>query len=138
METGTLGKFYHNGEAIIRQGEPGDCMFVVQKGQVEVNQRTGEKVIRLAVLGEGDFFGEMALFERQVRSATVCALGDACVLTLDKKTFLRRVHEDPSLALNIVEKLCRRTRQLNTALSQSLGRRKAPRTEQDRTVKVAS
>lgn len=132
METATLGKLYRDGEAVVRQGEAGDCMYVIQQGKVEVIHKWGEKTVRLAVLGEGDFFGEMALFERQVRSATVCALGDAWVLTLDKRIFLRRVHEDPSLAFNILERLCHRIRELNASLGESLGRRKAPRLGQAR------
>ena len=75
MITATLGKPYADGEAIVRQGEVGECMYVIQKGEAEVLFRDGAKEVRLAVLGEGDFFGEMSLFEREVRSATVRARG---------------------------------------------------------------
>ncbi|HUV27568.1 MAG TPA: cyclic nucleotide-binding domain-containing protein [Anaerolineales bacterium] len=71
-----------------------------------------EQEIRLGVRGEGEFFGEMAIFDRDVRSATVRALGDARVLTVDKKNFMRRVHEDPSLAFRLVETMSRRIREL--------------------------
>ncbi|MEK7683838.1 MAG: cyclic nucleotide-binding domain-containing protein, partial [Verrucomicrobiota bacterium] len=97
MEASALGKTYNNGEIIVHAGETGDCMYVIQAGQVEVLQKKGDQEVRLAVMDEGDFFGEMALFEREVRSATVRALGEARVLTIDKRTYLRRVHEDPSL-----------------------------------------
>ena len=97
----------------MRQGETGDCMYVIQKGQAEVLQEKEGKEVRLAVLGEGDVFGEMALFEREVRSATVRALGDMRALTVDKRIFLRQVHEDPSLAFRILEKLSHRIRQLD-------------------------
>ncbi len=66
------------------------------------------------MLGEGDFFGEMALFEREARSATVRALGEVRVLTVDKRTLLRRINEDPSLAFRIVQKMSGRIRELNT------------------------
>jgi len=114
METGALGKVYRDGEIIVRQGDAGDCMYVIQAGQVEVLQEKNDKEVRLAVLGEGDFFGEMALFEHEVRSATVRALGEVRVLTIDKRTFLRRIHEDPSLAFRIVQKMSGRIRELNT------------------------
>ncbi|GAH40492.1 unnamed protein product, partial [marine sediment metagenome] len=114
METGALGKVYRDGEIIVRQGDAGDCMYVIQAGQVEVLQEKNDKEVRLAVLGEGDFFGEMALFEHEVRSATVRALGEVRVLTIDKRTFLRRIHEDPSLAFRIVQKMSQRIRELNT------------------------
>ena len=116
MEHGALGKVYRNGEAIVRQGESGDCMYVIQAGQVEVIQEREGKEIRLSVLDEGDVFGEMALFEREARSATVRALGDARVLTVDKKTFLRRVHEDPSFAFRILQKMSHRIRELDAEL----------------------
>lgn len=116
METGDLGKVYRDGEVIVRQGEAGDCMYVIQTGQVEALQEKEGKEVRLAVLGDGDVFGEMALFEREARSATVRALGDVRVLTVDKKTFLRRVHEDPSLAFRIMQKMSYRIRELDAEL----------------------
>lgn len=116
MEAGALGKTYRNGEVVVRQGESGDCMYVIQAGQAEVLQEKDGKEVRLAVLGEEDVFGEMALFEREVRSATVRALGDVRVLTVDKKTFLRRIQEDPSLAFRILQKMSHRIRQSNTEL----------------------
>jgi CRP/FNR family cyclic AMP-dependent transcriptional regulator len=116
MVTGSLGKLYRDGEDIVCQGEVGDCMYVIQTGQAEAIQGKEGKEVRLAVLGEGDVFGEMALFERMPRSATVRALGDVRVLTIDKKTFLRQVHEDPSLAFRILQKMSYRIRELDTEL----------------------
>ncbi|MGE5265062.1 MAG: cyclic nucleotide-binding domain-containing protein [Acidobacteriota bacterium] len=117
MEPGALGKVYHDGETIVRQGEMGTCMYVVQEGQVEVVDDSNGHAVRLAVREAGDFFGEMAIFERDVRSATVRALGEARVLTVDDKTFLRRVHEDPSLAYRLVKTLSRRIRDLSTEIA---------------------
>lgn len=111
-----LGKLYHDGELIVRQGEQGNCMYVLQQGEVEVLFRDSEKEVCLAVLGEGDFFGEMGLFEQEVRSASVRARGDVRALTVDKKTFLRKVHEDPSLAFNMLQRMSHRVRELNAAL----------------------
>jgi CRP/FNR family transcriptional regulator, cyclic AMP receptor protein len=122
METGALGKTYRDGEVIVRQGESGDCMFVIQAGQVEViRDNEKQRGVRLAVLHETDFFGEMALFDREVRSATVRALGDAQVLTVDRKSFLRRVHEDPSLAFRILQQMSHRIRELDAELTRLQG-----------------
>jgi CRP-like cAMP-binding protein len=112
-----LGKVYHDGEAIVRQGESGDCMFVVQAGRVEVLHERDDKPVRLAVRAEGDFFGEMSLVEREVRSATVRALGEARVLTIDRQTFLRRVHEDPSLAYRILQRMSHLVRELDESVA---------------------
>lgn len=116
METGALGKMYRDGEAIVRQGEVGDCMYVIQAGQAEVLQEKENQEVRLAVLGEGDVFGEMALFEREARSATVRALGDVRVFTVDKRTFLRQIHQDPSLAFRILQKMSYRIRELDAEI----------------------
>ncbi len=131
MSEGALGKLYADGETIVRQGELGDCMYVIQSGQVEVLLKKDEKEVCVAVLGVGDFFGEMALFDREVRSATVKARGEVRALTLEKRTFLRRIHEDPSLAFRILEKMCLRVRELNAALETSLGRRNVLRSIPD-------
>ncbi len=113
MASGELGKVYKDGEEIICEGEDGNCMFVIQEGEVEVLiAGEEEKEIRLGVRREGEFFGEMAIFDRDVRSATVRALGEARVLTVDKKNFMRRVHEDPSLAFRLVETMSHRIREL--------------------------
>jgi flavin-dependent dehydrogenase len=109
-----LGKVYQDGDTIVNQGEPGDCMYVIQSGQVEVIRYEGDREIVLAQLGEGDFFGEMALFEREVRSTTVRALGEVRVLTVDSRTLMGRIQEDSSIAFRIIEKLCSRIRQLDT------------------------
>ncbi|OGA33945.1 MAG: hypothetical protein A3G80_13230 [Betaproteobacteria bacterium RIFCSPLOWO2_12_FULL_62_13b] len=117
MSTSGLGKTYSNGEAIVRQGETGDCMFAVQQGRLEVVKHSQNGEVRIALLEEGDIFGEMAIFEREVRSATIRALGEARVLTVDKKTFLRRVQEDPSLAFNLVRMMSRRIRKLSSEVA---------------------
>jgi CRP-like cAMP-binding protein len=117
MVRSALGKWYEDGEAIVIQGEVGDCMYVVEQGEVEVTQESGEEVVRLAVLGEGEFFGEMSVFDRDVRSATVKALGKVQVMTIDKATFLRRISEDPSLAFRIIKKMSGRIRDLNNELT---------------------
>ncbi len=116
MISGVLGKYYRDGEAIYRQGEAGDSMYVVQKGQVEVLCRDGDQEYCLAVLGEEEFFGETAIFADDVRSTTVRALGDTCVLSLEKSDFLRQVHEDPALAFRMMEKMAHRIRELEEAM----------------------
>ncbi len=116
-EVGALGKEYDDGAVICRQGERGDCMFVIQDGQgVVVREEAGGEVV-LGKLEVGDIVGEMAIFDKQPRSATVRALGKARVLTLDKRAFLRRVHEDPSLAYRLLQKMSQRIRGLNEELA---------------------
>ena len=118
MQTGALGKEYKDGEIIIHEGAQGDCMFVIQKGKVEVFARVNDREIPLAELGAGDFFGEMAVFEQSVRSTSVRALGQARVLTVDKRTLLYRMQEDPSLSFRFLQKMSTRIRELDGQLAQ--------------------
>jgi CRP-like cAMP-binding protein len=113
MSLGELGRRYGDGEVIMRQGDPAGCMYVVQSGTVEVLVQGSEGPMSLAVLGAGDVFGEMALFTGAPRSATVRVLRGARVLTVDRKTLLRRVHEDPSLAFRILQKMSERIQVLD-------------------------
>jgi CRP-like cAMP-binding protein len=118
MTSGALGKVYKDGEIIIRQGDVGDCMYVVQEGQVEIVDSVGDQEVRLAVRRAGDFIGEMAVLEREVRSASVRALGDARLLTVDKRNLLSRIHEDPSFAYRLIQSLCSRVRELSSEVAQ--------------------
>ena len=117
MAQGVLGRLYQDGEEIVSQGEVGDCMYVVQTGQVEVVHVKDGREQQLAVLSPGDFFGEMAVFEQEVRSASVRAIGRAQVMKVDKKTLLRRIKEDPLLAVNLLQTLSKRIRELNSAVT---------------------
>lgn len=115
--TAALGKVYEDGEVLIRQGETGDCMFVIQEGQVEVVHEHDGRETRLRVVGEGEFVGEMAIFERDVRSATVRAVGRVRALTIDRKNLLRQINEDPSMAFRLVQVMSRRIRDMSTELA---------------------
>jgi len=113
MNSGALGKSYQKGDIIIREGDRGDSMYVIQEGTVEVFQERLHKEVHLAYLTEGDFFGEMAIFEREKRSASVRAVEETRILTIDQKNFLKRIHEDPSMAFHIVQNLSNRIRLLD-------------------------
>ncbi|MDH5616395.1 MAG: cyclic nucleotide-binding domain-containing protein [Acidimicrobiia bacterium] len=110
---GELGKVYEDGEVIIHEGDMGDSMFVVQSGEVEVVRMGSSGELRIGTLSGGDFFGEMALFDKTVRSATVRAVGEARVLTIDKRTILKRISEDPLLAVNLLKSMSSKLRSLN-------------------------
>ena len=115
---GSLGRLYSDGEPIVRQGHTGDSMYVVQAGRVEVVQQSDEgSEQHLAFLEAGDFFGEMAVFEKESRSATVKASGEARVLKIDKRTLLTRIREDPLLAVNLLKTMSHRISDLNAEVS---------------------
>lgn len=118
MDGNGLGKVYQDTEVIIKQGDQGDCMYVIQEGLVEIVKEMDGGEVLLALRGAGEFFGEMAIFEREVRSATARALGDVRVLTIDKKNLLRRIHEDPSMAFHLVQSMSARIRELSNEIAE--------------------
>jgi flavin-dependent dehydrogenase len=117
LESNALGRLYKDGEVIINQGETEDCMYIIQSGKVMITRLNHGKEVKLAELSEGDFFGEMALFEHKIRSATVRSMGESRVLTVDKKTLLHRIQEDPSMAFHIIQTVIGRIRKLNDKIS---------------------
>jgi CRP-like cAMP-binding protein len=129
--TDVLGKTYRPGEIIVRQGDVGDCMYVIQDGDVEVLKEEDGVQTVVDTMHTGDIFGEMAIIDKTVRSSTVRASSLVRIMTIDKKTFVRRVQEDPSLALTVLKVMSQRVRKLDlevAALKQELGSA-APSTE---------
>lgn len=113
MKNKKLGHLYKDGEIIIKKGTIGTCLYVIQEGKVEVIDEKDGQEFKLAELGETDFFGEMGLFEKDIRSCTVRAVGEAKILTIDKRNFYKSIHQDSSLAYRLLEKMSNRLRQAN-------------------------
>ena len=116
MRNKNLGRSYTDGEVVIKQGDEGNCLYVIQAGKVEVIDESGNKEIKLAELGETEFFGEMCLFEKDVRSCTVRAIGEAKIMTIDKRNFYNTIQKDPSIAYRLLEKMSNRLRETNKKL----------------------
>lgn len=118
MQQSTMfGRLYKDGEVICRQGELGDCMFVVQHGEVELMRRDGSKEFCLATIGIGDYWGVDGLLEKDhVRTATARAIGDTVILSVEKRMFLNRIHEDPSFVLKVMQNMSKRIRTLEQQL----------------------
>ena len=119
MKAAILGKQYRDGEMICHQGELGNCMYIVQFGSVELIRRDSENEFCLGVVATGDSFGEAALLELELRPFAARAVGPTVVLSVDRHAFLHRIHEDASFALNIIRKMSRRIRDLESALVRS-------------------
>ncbi len=113
MREGELGRVYTNGEAICKEGERGEVMYVIQSGKVKITKHAHTGELTLATLESGDIFGEMALFDKLPRSATATALGEARVLSVDKKKLFTTISNDPTLVFKILETMSQRIRRLN-------------------------
>ncbi len=100
---------YGPGEVVLRQGDPGDSLYVVRAGSVAVQigaQASARKEV--ATLTAGQFFGEMSLMTGESRSATVVAKSDCECYVVDKEAFQEILAERPELANTISEILTRR------------------------------
>jgi hypothetical protein len=98
---------YLAGEPIIREGDPGDRLCIIHSGNVVVTKGAHE----LARLSAGDFFGEMALFDDEPRSATVTAVDDVEVLALERDRFHSLARQRPGVLMEVCATLVRRLRQ---------------------------
>ena len=95
-----------SGETVFMEGEPGDTMYVVLQGHVEI--RVGEKVLEVA--GPGTVIGEMALINLSNRSATAIAQDDCTLVSVDEMQFLSLVLRRPRFALSVMEIMANRLR----------------------------
>jgi CRP/FNR family cyclic AMP-dependent transcriptional regulator len=126
---------------IIEEGEPGDSLFIMAAGEVEITKQltlvldedTPKERVMIRLKAEnGVYFGEMALLESETRSATVTASTDCSLLELHQKDFLELVGKNPAMGVKLLLRLAqllsrhlRKTNQdvvkLTTALAISLG-----------------
>jgi CRP-like cAMP-binding protein len=105
---------YQPGEVIESEGDMAIAFYLITEGAVEV--RKGKTT--LAKLGRGQFFGEMALLDRQPRSATVVAIESTKCLLLTSWSWNALVKTEPKLAVELLKELARRLRETNRALSE--------------------
>ena len=106
-----IARHYESGKFIFLEDSEGEqCFFVVQ-GSVKVTRlsKDGREVI-LAMLNEGEFFGEMALLDGESRSANVIALEETEVLTLNREDFLVVLHDYPQIAIQLLKEMAHRLR----------------------------
>ncbi|MEP6768006.1 MAG: cyclic nucleotide-binding domain-containing protein [Acidobacteriota bacterium] len=99
------------GDTILREGETGREMYIVEQGRVEVVSGPPGSERQLGVLEAGDFFGEMAILDDQPRGATVRALTACRLLRIDEATFDRMLREYPEISVRMLRKLSARLRQ---------------------------
>jgi CRP-like cAMP-binding protein len=87
------------GQVLFREGDQGEEMFLVRDGSILVSKAVTGKVEQvLARFGPGDFFGEMSLFDRSPRSATIQAESDAMLLALDRQNLSDLIEMNPRAA----------------------------------------
>src|SRR5207244_6238079 len=101
LAAATVGHVFAPGETLIRAGDEGSSMFVVHNGRVQVQVTENGRPRTVAVLSEGDFFGEMGLFTGEPRTANVVALDETEVLEIGHQAMRGLFETNPSLAESI-------------------------------------
>lgn len=106
------------GQIIFHLGDPGGLLYIINEGKVKISHSNpdGQEAL-LAILGSGDFFGELALLDESPRSATAEALEPTETLTLHRTEFMRFLESNPSIARHILTVLARRIRHMNAQIS---------------------
>ncbi len=107
------GQSFTPGETIFDEGEDGTLMFIVQSGTVSITKRISGRQVELAQLGRGEFFGEMAIVSWVKRTASAKAVDEVQLLAFDRQGFLGLISKNSKIAMNVIDKLCRRLQGAN-------------------------
>ncbi len=102
--------------AVLMEDAWGNAVYFVESGWVKVRRHVGENVATLAILGRGDFFGEMAVLDESPRSTDVVALSSVKLLSISAQRFIQTLFKDSQLHHRMLQLLVRRLRQTNFRL----------------------
>jgi CRP-like cAMP-binding protein len=103
-----FGKEFKRGTSLFREGEPGKEMYVLQSGRVAISKKVRDVEKVLAVLGPGEFFGEMAIISNKPRNASATVEEDARLLVIDPRTFEMMIRGNSEIAVRMIKKLAER------------------------------
>jgi len=109
----TFGKSYATGTVLFQEGDEGREMYVVHSGEIEISRRIKDRDTVVAVLGAGEFFGEMAIINNRPRSATATVRSPARLLIIDGKTFEAMLRGKVEIAVRMIKTLARRLEHAN-------------------------
>jgi CRP-like cAMP-binding protein len=104
---------YPADRAVLMEDAWGNAVYFVESGWVKVRRHVGENVATLAILGRGDFFGEMAVLDESPRSTDVVALSSVKLLSISAQRFIQTLFKDSQLHHRMLQLLVRRLRQTN-------------------------
>lgn len=116
-DTARFTRLLKANEVLFREGEPGNSMFVVRSGQIRITKHVRGGTKTLAVLGAGEFFGEMAILNDQIRSATATAASETTLVEVDAKRFEGMVTSQAEIAVRLIQKLARRLDQADSLIA---------------------
>ena len=106
-----------SGDVLFREGEVGDFAYQVVKGKIEICKFNGDDYLTLSTLEKGSLFGEMALIDKQPRSAMARAVEESVVKEIDQDALLNYLKNSPQTAFNMMQQLASYARNANEKLS---------------------
>ena len=110
-------RFFENGEVIFREDEPGNEMYLIIQGAVEIRKATGASSSKTLIsLGKGDLFGEMAIIEKKPRSASAVAVEPTKLLRINEKLYDSMIGSNPDFARKMSRVLSERIRKSNAII----------------------
>lgn len=107
---------YPSGRAVVMEDAWGNAVYFLVSGWVKVRRTNGDDSVALAILGQGDFFGEMAVLDESPRSTDVIALSPVKLLSVSRERFIQILFKDPQLHHRMLQLMVRRLRQINLRL----------------------
>jgi CRP/FNR family cyclic AMP-dependent transcriptional regulator len=121
-------KSFQHEEVIFRRGDPSECAYLIEAGQVEVLDADPGRPVRIALLGKGDIVGEMALIDERPRSITARAVGAVSLSTVSRDQFVKLMFNDPAEGLRYLRAFFERLRTMNARVAglDSTGATQAP------------
>jgi len=96
---------FESGKVIFEEGAPGNKMYIIKEGKVEVRLKRGDLILVLAELKRGDFFGEFSLVQEAERSATCIATQKVTLLALSRENFWKIAEKNPRIGLKVLKNL---------------------------------
>ena len=108
---------FATGDVIYDAGQPGEALYVIQSGHVELTRADTEGARVVARYGPGEFFGEIAVLLGRPRTTRAVAVSDARVLQLDRATFEAMCVDRPEIALRVIQRLAERAIELEQRLA---------------------
>lgn len=115
-------KSVSTGEDVFVAGKPGDTLFLIQEGAVDIHTGEGKAKTTLAALFSGQIFGELSLFDGSPRSATATATKDSKLLTLEREDFTAFLKSKPEAGIKIMSELAQRIRATNDLFTSQVSR----------------
>lgn len=104
---------YPAGRAVVMEDAWGNAVYFIVSGWVKVRRLSGDHVVTLAILGQGDFFGEMAILDESPRANDVIALSPVRLISVSAQRFIQTLFKDPQLHHRMLQLMVRRLRQTN-------------------------